>query len=68
MSASGYEIRHSLLCEARGMAYEQWHAAMSIEQRTAELENRAPKHISAPSVDEIKKIAESMYEFVQHKG
>ena len=67
MSASGYEIRHSLLCEARGMAYEQWHAAIAVEQRTAELENRAPKNIPAPSVDEIKNIAESMYEFVQNK-
>jgi hypothetical protein len=68
MSISGYEIRHSLLSQAKDMLYEQWHMAMDVERQRAERENRAPENIPAPSLKEIKATAESLYEFVQNKG
>jgi hypothetical protein len=68
MSASGYEIRHSILNEAREMSYEQWHKAMEIEQVSAEFEKRVPRLLPAPTLDEIKKLAEGLYEFVQTKS
>jgi hypothetical protein len=68
MGTSGYEIRHALLSEAKDMLYEQWHAARDSEMQTASLENRPPKHLPAPSIDDIKAAAESLYEFVQKKG
>ena len=40
MSASGYEIRHALLSQAKDMLYEQWHMAMDVERKKAEIENR----------------------------
>ncbi len=68
MSVSGYEIRHSLLSQAKEMLYEQWHMAMEVERLRAERENRAPDNIAAPSLKDIKMTAESLYEFVQNKG
>jgi hypothetical protein len=68
MGTSGYEIRHALLSEAKDMLYEEWHAARDVEQQRAERENRAPNPIPAPSVQDIKATAESLYEFVQNKG
>jgi hypothetical protein len=67
-NASGYEIRHALLSQAKDMAYEAWHAAMNVEGNRAEFENRAPNLIAAPTVDEVKALAESLYEFVQKKS
>lgn len=68
MRASGYEIRHALLSEAKEMLHEQWHAAREIELATATFENRPPKTIPAPTIADIKSAAESLYEFVQKKG
>ena len=68
MSASGYEIRHALLSQAKDMLYEQWHAEMDVERARATMENRAPKPIAAPSLFDIKNAAESLYEFVQKKS
>ena len=68
MSASGYEIRHALLSQAKDMLYEQWHMAMDVERKKAEIENRAPVLIQAPGLYEIKNAAESLYEFVQKKS
>jgi len=68
MSASGYEIRHALLSQAKDMLYEQWHAEMDVERARAAMENRAPKSIAAPSLFDIKNAAESLYEFVQKKS
>ena len=68
MSATGYEIRHSILNEAREMLYEGWHKAMDVEQLSADFEKRVPRLFPAPTVEEIKKLAESLYEFVQTKS
>ena len=65
--SNGYETRHALLTQAREMLSEQWHAAMEVERASAERENRNPVLIPAPTVDEIKATAESLYEFVQKK-
>ena len=68
MSTSGYEIRHALLSEASSLLMEQWHASMDVERISAERESRNPVMIPAPTVDEIKATAESLYEFVQKKS
>ncbi len=65
--SNGYEIRHSLLSEAKDMLLERWHAAMDVERISAERENRNPALIEPPSVEQIKATAESLYEFVQKK-
>ena len=66
--ATGYEIRHSLLNEAKNILFEKWHAECEIIQRNAEL---AKQPISAfppgPNAAEIKALAEDLYEFVQRK-
>jgi hypothetical protein len=35
--ATGYEIRHSLLNEAKNILFEKWHAECEIIRRNAEL-------------------------------
>ena len=65
--SNGYEIRHALLTQASELLTERWHAAMDVERTSAERENRNPALIPAPTVDEIKATAESLYEFVQKK-
>lgn len=65
--SNGYEIRHALLTQASELLTERWHAAMEVERTSAERENRNPILIPAPTVDEIKATAESLYEFVQKK-
>lgn len=65
--SNGYEIRHSLLSEAKDMLLERWHAAMDVERISAERENRNPTLIEPPSVEQIKATAESLYDFVQKK-
>jgi hypothetical protein len=65
--SNGYEIRHSLLSEAKEILFERWHAAMNVERMSAKRESRNPVLIPAPTVDEIKATAESLYEFVQKK-
>jgi hypothetical protein len=65
--SNGYEIRHALLTQASELLTERWHAAMEVERLSAERENRNPALIPAPTVDEIKATAESLYEFVQKK-
>ena len=42
MSTSGYEIRHTLLMEAKQILFERWHMQMEIERLTADHEKRAP--------------------------
>jgi hypothetical protein len=50
--ATGYEIRHSLLNEATGILFEKWQLEPLPE---------------APTVADIKALAEDLYEFVQRK-
>lgn len=67
MSSTGYEIRHALLNEATSLLTDRWQAAMEMERISAERENRNPVLMPAPTVEEIKATAESLYEFVQKR-
>ena len=65
--STGYDIRYDILVQAKDLATEKWHTAMEVEKMTADLEKRAPKLLPFPTVDEIKSIADSLYQFVQKK-
>jgi len=67
MSSSGYEIRHQLLMEAKEILFERWHTEMDIERLSAERENRSPVMLPCPAIEDIKRTAESLYEFVQKR-
>lgn len=67
MSTSGYEIRHALLMEAKGILFERWHMQMEIERLTADHEKRAPVMLECPSVVDIKNTADELYQFVQKR-
>lgn len=66
-STSGYEIRHALLNESKEMLYERWHMEMDVERMCAERENRSPVMLPSPTVEDIKRTAENLYEFVQKR-
>ena len=68
MSTSGYEIRHALLNESKEMLYERWHMEMDVERICAERENRSPVVLPYPTVEDIKRTAENLYEFVQKRS
>jgi hypothetical protein len=66
--ATGYEIRHSLLNEAKIMLFDQWHQECDRLRRNAELaQTQLEQWPDAPSASEIKALAEELYEFVQRK-
>jgi hypothetical protein len=49
------------------MLTEQYHAKQDNENARAAHEDRAPELIPAPTVREIKALAEELYDFVQRK-
>ena len=66
--ATGYEIRHSLLNEAKSILFEKWHQECDRMRRNADLGQRQLEPLpDAPTVEEIKALAENLYEFVQRK-
>lgn len=69
--ATGYEIRHSLLNEAREMLYEKWRFDCDVLRRNADLTKQPFCDLSGfpppPNAAEIKALAEDLYEFVQRK-
>lgn len=67
MGANGYEIRHALMNEARDLLMQGWHQKVDVESRAAQYENRVPREIPIPSVEDISKVASEMYQFVQRK-
>jgi hypothetical protein len=66
-NSNAYEIRHALLSQAKDMLFEEWHGVVNVEAMAANFENRAPKPVPAPTVAEVKSVAESLYEFVQKR-
>jgi len=64
---SGYEIRWSIMQDARIMLLESFHARQENENARAAFENRAPVLIDPPTIRDVKALAEEMYEFVQRK-
>lgn len=67
MSTSGYEIRHALLSESKELLFESWHMEMDNERICAEREHRSPVVLPCPTVEDIKRTAENLYEFVQKR-
>jgi hypothetical protein len=66
--ATGYDIRYSVLNDAKNILFEKWHEQCSLLRRNADLECRLLEpYPPAPSAAEIKALAEELYEFVQHK-
>ena len=59
-----FELRYSLLSDARNTLFEQWHAARELEESRARAEGRAPNTIPAPTAAQIKAYATDLYEFV----
>lgn len=67
MGANAYEIRHGLMSEAKDYLMQQWHHRCEIEGRNAEFDKRKVSEVPLPTVEEIVKVAESFYGFVQRK-
>lgn len=65
--ATGYEIRHALLNDARDFLMHEWHQKREVENQTAQFEQRPPKVIPLPSFVEVKELAVEMYDFVKTK-
>jgi hypothetical protein len=53
--------------ESKEMLYERWHMEMDVERMCAERENRSPVMLPSPTVEDIKRTAENLYEFVQNR-
>lgn len=69
MSATGYEIRHSLINEARDMLFQVWNRECDVVFHNANcrVEGRAigtGELPPAPTFDAILKLAQQMNEFV----
>jgi hypothetical protein len=66
--ATGYDIRYSLLNDAKGMLFEKWHRDVETIRHNASIRNSAVETLPAPpTAAEIKALAEELYEFVQRK-
>ena len=64
---NAYEIRHSIFLQARDTLHEHWHAKRDVENHAAAIEKRAPMFIPPPTLEEIKKYAAEVVEFVSTK-
>lgn len=64
---NAYEIRHSIFQQASDTLHSQWHAKNEAERIAAHFDNRAPTFIPPPSLEEIKKYASDVVEFVSTK-
>ena len=70
MPANAYEIRHSLLGEARDMLFTVWHQKCEVVRYNANTEDRAvgaDEMPAAPTFDEILELARKMNAFVSEK-
>jgi len=66
--ATGYDIRYSILNDAKSILFEKWHEQCNLLRRNADLGQRQLEpYPPAPSAAEIKALAEELYEFVQRK-
>ena len=64
---NGFELRYSLLQDARAILHEEWRNKCDVEFQSADRESRAPKVVSPPTARQIKELAMDLYEFVQKK-
>jgi hypothetical protein len=68
MAQSGYEIRYSILNDARHMLYEKWHQDIEHIRRNQDVTKLAPAEMPPPpTAAQIKALAEELYEFVQRR-
>jgi hypothetical protein len=66
--ATGYDIRYSLLNDARNMLYEKWHRDIETIRYNAGLKNEQIGDLpEPPAAAQIKALADELYEFVQRK-
>ena len=68
MAQSGYEIRYSILRDARDMLFQEWTVKCDTHRRNCDLANKQIETMpAAPSVDDIIARAENLYDFVCRK-
>jgi hypothetical protein len=69
MAQSGYEIRYSLLNDARHMLYEKWHQDIELIRRNHDIDRKPiiESMPAPPTAAQIKALAEELYEFVQRR-
>ena len=68
MAQSGYEIRYSLLNDARNMLYEKWHQDIELIRRNHDIDRKPIESMpNPPTAAQIKALAEELYEFVQRR-
>ena len=66
--ATGYDVRYSVLNDAKSILFEKWNQECSRMRRNADLGQRQLEPLpEAPSAAAIKALAEDLYEFVQRK-
>ena len=61
---NAYQIRNSLLQQAREMLFESWNRKQDIEMYHAEAGARPPQFIPAPTVAEVLAAATALKTFV----
>lgn len=70
MAQNAYEIRHSMLNEARDMLFQIWQQECEVIERNANLEDRivTPGEMPpAPTFEKILELAKKMNDFVSEK-
>lgn len=66
--ATGYEIRYNLLNDAKNMLYEKWNRDVEVVKFNAASSKKIIEDLPLPpSAEEIKALAQSLYDFVQQK-
>ena len=66
--ATGYDIRYSLLNDAKSMLFEKWNHEVETHRYNAHNKKSEMGQLpAAPTAAEIKALAEDLYEFVQRK-
>lgn len=68
MAMNPYELRYSLLRDAKDMLTQRWHQDFEYEMRLAEAEQRKPESVPHFTAEDIKNLATELYEFVQNNS
>ncbi len=68
MAMNPYELRYSLLRDAKDMLTNRWHQDFEYEMRLSEAEQRKPNSIPHFTAEDIKSLATELYEFVQNNS
>ena len=68
MAMNPYELRYSLLRDAKDMLTNRWHQDFEYEMRLAEVEKRKPNPTPHFTAEEVRELAAELYEFVQNNS